>query len=260
VMSPEHIAAAITPRTRCLLPVHLYGRPAEMSALLKIARRHDLRVIEDCAHAIGASLNGRHVGTFGDVGCFSFYPTKNLGAFGDGGMCVTKSPRLAERIRSLRTYGFDAHRIAQTDGRNSRLDELQAAILRVKLTHLPAALAARQRIAGHYRQGLAETACRLPATNDSAVHAYHQFVIRCPNRNRVIAVCETRGIGYGIHYETPLHHMPAFRRAHEGRPPLPVTESAAGEILSLPIYPELHVDEIAQVIAAVRIGLSEASP
>ncbi|HUQ71865.1 MAG TPA: DegT/DnrJ/EryC1/StrS family aminotransferase [Planctomycetaceae bacterium] len=256
LMSPSLVAAAITPRTRCLLPVHLHGLSAEMPALLDIARRHDLRVIEDCAHAHGASHKGRHVGTFGDVGCFSFYPTKNLGAYGDGGMCVTNNVRLAERLRSLRMYGFDANRIAQTDGRNSRLDEVQAAILRVKLTHLPAALAARQDIAGAYRRGLSGLPCRLPAAHDDAVHACHQFVIRCPNRGGVMAACDARGVGYGIHYETPLHHMPAYRGAHEGRPPLPVTDAAATEILSLPIYPELRADEIEQVIAAVRAGLS----
>lgn len=253
LMDVDQLESAITPRTRCVLPVHLHGRPVNMPKLLEIARRHNLRVVEDCAHAHGCRLAGRHVGTFGDVGCFSFYPTKNLGAYGDGGMCVTNDPWLAERLRALRMYGFDDHRIARTNGRNSRLDELQAAILRVKLKHLPEALAARRQIAAWYREALSAF-CRCPADPPDSEPACHQFVIRCPDRRRVIAALTAREIGWGIHYETPLHQMPAFHDEPAGGPPLRVTEQASREILSLPLYPGLTRSEVDQVIAAVQAG------
>jgi dTDP-4-amino-4,6-dideoxygalactose transaminase len=254
-MDLERVEAAITPRTRCLLPVHLYGLPVDMPELCLLARRHGLRIIEDCAHAHGATLGGRHVGTFGDIGCFSFYPTKNLGAYGDGGMCVTQDAALARRLRSLRMYGCDGDRIAQVDGRNSRLDELQAAILRVKLAHLPAALQARRNIADRYRDGLSRAACRLPAGRSGTEHAWHQFVIRCPDRARVQAAMQAHGVGYGVHYDPPLHLMPAFRRYHAEGSPLRITEQAAREVLSLPLYPGLQPEEIDRVVSAVRAGL-----
>jgi dTDP-4-amino-4,6-dideoxygalactose transaminase len=256
LMSPRYVAEAITPRTRCLLPVHLHGLAADMPELLAIARRHDLKVIEDCAHAHGATWNGRPVGTFGDVGCFSFYPTKNLGAVGDGGLCVTSQRRLAERLRSLRMYGFDEQRIATADGLNSRLDELQAAVLRVKLPHLAESVAARRAIAAEYHAGL-KAVCRLPASPTGCAHAWHQYVIRTTRRAALCQTLDEHGIGYGIHYATPLHVMPAYRRFAQGRPPLPNTEAAAREILSLPMYPELTADEVAAVIAAVRAGLTQ---
>lgn len=256
LMSPENVEAAITPRTRCLLPVHLYGQPAPMDALLDVARRHDLRIIEDCAHAHGATLNNRHVGTLGDIGCFSFYPTKNLGAYGDAGICVTNNARLAERLRMLRTYGCNETRVAQSHGRNSRLDEIQAAILRIKLADLPESLIARRNIAEAYHRGFVESPCQLPPTVDGSVHAYHQFVICCPNRARVTAICDAHGVGYGIHYPIPLHRMPAFRDVLNQDLTLPVTELAAAEVLSLPLYPELRQDEVEDVVSAVRAGLT----
>lgn len=255
LMSPEKVERAITSRTRCLLPVHLYGLPASMKSLLEIARRHDLRVIEDCAHAHGATIDHRHVGTFGDIGCFSFYPTKNLGACGDAGMCVTNDIRLAGRLRMLRNYGCNQARVAQFDGRNSRLDEIQAAILRVKLVHLPEALVARWDIAKSYHRAFAGLPCQLPPSVHGAIHAYHQFVVRCPDRARVTTACDAYGVGYGIHYPIPLHRMPAFRGGPGQDGCLPVSELAATEVLSLPLYPELRQDEVDCVIAAVRAGL-----
>jgi aminotransferase EvaB len=251
-IDPEAAARAVTPRTRAILPVHMHGTPIDMEPLLQIARNRNLRVIEDCAHAHGARRGGIHVGVTGDVGCFSFYPTKNLGAYGDGGMCVTNDTALAERLRALRMYGFGPGRIAMTDGRNSRLDELQAAVLRVKLRHLPEHLESRRRIADRYARGFAGVDVTLPPSSRSVESAFHQFVVRTSQRARVTAALDAAEIGWGIHYDTPLHHMPAYREFHAGQPPLPLTDAAAREILSLPIYPELHDNEVDQVIAVVR--------
>jgi aminotransferase EvaB len=251
-LDPEAAARAVTSRTRAILPVHMHGSPIDMQPLLQLARNRNLRIIEDCAHAHGARRSGVHVGVAGDVSCFSFYPTKNLGAYGDGGICVTNDRTLAERLRSLRMYGFGPGRIAMTDGRNSRLDELQAAVLRVKLSHLPEHLESRRRIAARYLRGFADVDVTLPPLLPSAESAFHQFVIRTPLRERVTAALDAAQIGWGIHYDTPLHHMPAYREFQAGQPPLPLTEGAAGEILSLPIYPELLDDEVDQVIAVVR--------
>ena len=251
-IDPEAAARAVTSRTRAILPVHMHGTPIDMEPLLQIARNRNLRIIEDCAHAHGARHRGMHVGVAGDVGCFSFYPTKNLGGYGDGGMCVTNDTGLAERLRALRMYGFGPGRIAMTDGRNSRLDELQAAVLRVKLKHLPAHLDARRRIAARYTRGLNGVEVTLPPSVQFAESAFHQFVIRTPLRSQVTAALDAANIGWGIHYDTPLHHMPAYREFHAGQPPLPLTDAAAREILSLPIYPELHDNEVDQVIAVVR--------
>ncbi len=259
-IDPEAAARAITARTRALLPVHLHGAAVDMRPFRQLATRHHLRIIEDCAHAHGSTRDGRHVGTEGEVGCFSFYPTKNLGAFGDGGMCVTNNESMAERLRALRMYGFGPGRIALTDGRNSRLDELQAAVLRVKLRHLPQQLTARRRIAARYFRGFEGLEVALPSRESGSTSAFHQFAIRTASRERVIAALDAAEIGWGIHYDTPLHHMPAYREFHTGREPLRHTDSAAGEILSLPIFPELRNDEVDEVIATVRRALPQRTP
>jgi len=258
-IDPEAASRAVTPRTKAILPVHMHGFPCEMEPLLELARSQGLQIIEDCAHAHGATRDGRHVGTAGHVSCFSFYPTKNLGAYGDGGICVSNDHATAERLRALRMYGMGPGRIAQTDGRNSRLDELQAAVLRVKLRHLPEQLAARRRIAQRYRQGLANVELTLPPTESSSQSAYHQFVIRTAAREKLIAVLDDHEIGWGIHYDTPLHHMPAYREFHSGRESLTHTETAARQMLSLPIFPELEDHEVDQVIAAVCSTLPSRS-
>lgn len=260
LMDPDSTAAAINSKTRCLLPVHLHGIPADILQFRQLADQYGLSIVEDCAHAHGTRLRGQHVGTMGDIGCFSFYPTKNLGAYGDAGMCVTQNPALATRLRSLRMYGFDSDRIAQSDGRNCRLDELQAAILRVKLRSLPAAVRARQKIANQYYAGLAcaavEGSLRLPTTTPDSEHSFHQFVIRTDHRALLIDSLKTHRIGYGIHYDTPLHQMPAFRPYHEGFAPLPESDRAAARILSLPMYPELLPAETERVLEVVRAALA----
>ncbi len=257
LMNIELVESMISPATRCLLPVHLYGLSVAMEPLRSVARKHNLRIVEDCAHAHGATSNGTHVGNFGDVGCFSFYPTKNLGAYGDGGICITNDETLATNLRSLRMYGFRDDRIAHQDGRNSRLDELQAAVLAVKLKSLNSAVSRRREIAARYIRELADLAAQtagrwlLPSENTIPEHAFHQFVIRVPDRAMLIDHLVRNQIGFGIHYQTPLHQMPAFRRDGDA-PLLPVTESAASQILSLPMYPELTEDEISHVIHILK--------
>jgi dTDP-4-amino-4,6-dideoxygalactose transaminase len=247
LIDPEQVAACIRPKTRAILVVHLYGAPAEMSSLLQVAARHHLAVIEDCAQAHGARICGQHVGTFGTVGCFSFYPTKNLAACGDGGLCITADERLARRMRQLRFHGFDEQRVAQVAGINSRLDEIQAAILRVRLARLNEALRARHAIAAQYRERLAATELRLPAVVEGLQHAWHLFVVRTARRAEITQRLSAAQIGYGIHYPRPVHLMPAYEHLGYRRGSLPVTERAAEEVLSLPLFPELTYDEVETV-------------
>ena len=243
---------AVNPRTRCLLPVHLYGRPVAMEPLLELAARRGLAVVEDCAQAHGARLADRHVGTFGDVGCFSFYPTKNLGAYGDGGMCVSADAGLAERLRRLRFYGFgkdDRH--ARIEGANSRLDEIQAAVLRVKLGRLDALLDERRAIADRYRTGLAGAALHLPSEPPQTRHAFHLFVVQSERRRALRAALEAAGIGSAIHYPEPVHRMEAYARLGYRDGDLPVSERASERVLSLPIYPGLERSAVDEVIATL---------
>ncbi|MHB8901530.1 MAG: DegT/DnrJ/EryC1/StrS family aminotransferase [Thermoguttaceae bacterium] len=257
LIDPDAVEAAVGPRTRAILPVHLYGRPAPMDALGKIAARHGLAVVEDCAQAHGARIAGRHVGTFGAIGCFSFYPTKNLGALGDAGLCVTDDQRLARRMRQLRFHGFDEHRTVQIEGLNSRLDELQAAVLRVLLRRLDARLEARRQIACQYLAALRDAALGLPATDPGTDHAWHLFVVRTGQRPRLIEGLRRAGVGCGIHYPVPVHLMPAYRHLGVAPGSLPATELAAEEVLSLPLYPELENDEIRSVCRAVVACLED---
>ncbi len=259
LLDPAGIEGCVGPRTRAIVPVHLYGRPAGMAAILAIASRHALPVVEDCAQATGARIGGRHVGTFGTIGCFSFYPTKTLGAYGDGGLCVTGDPHLAQRMRRLRFHGFDSARVVREEGINSRLDEVQAAILRVKLRHLDEAIDARTRIAHRYLDALAGADVRLPGTDPGTDHAWHLFVVRSSNRGRLIDALQEAGIGYGIHYPRPVHRMPAYRDLGFGAGSLPVTERVADEVLSLPLYPELTADEVAAVSRTVRSACGDAA-
>ena len=255
LMDPGKVELLITQRTRAILPVHLYGLIAPMEELTDIAERYSLRVIEDCAHAHGATLDGRHAGTFGDIGCFSFYPTKNIGALGDAGLCLTGSAELAEKLRQLRMYGFGRERIASVDGVNSRIDELQAAILRVRLKHFPENQRRRTAIAERYLSALQGLAVRLPVADPRQQHAWHQFVIRTADRERVTSALDKNSVGWGIHYEYCLHRMPAFAPFFCDGQSLPVTEKATDEILSLPVSPELTDLECDRVIGVLREAL-----
>lgn len=249
-IDPDAIAEAIGPKTRAIIAVHLYGLPADMDAIMTIADERGIPVIEDCAQAIGARHAGRRVGSIGRAGCFSFYPTKNLGAIGDGGMIVTDDKVFAERVRRLRQYGWDEARESRETGLNSRLDEIQAAILRVKLPHLDADNEKRAGIARFYNEALAGTPLVPPAGRPACEHVYHLYVVRSPDRAAIIKAMRNAGIAAGVHYPVPAHLQPAYRGCGFEAQRLPHTERAAGEVLSLPIYPELSRDDMTKVAEA----------
>lgn len=250
-IDPAKIEAAITPRTRAIITVHLYGQCADMQPILEIARRHNLIVIEDAAQAHGAEYKDQSVGSIGDIGCFSFYPGKNLGAYGDGGMIVTNDPEKANLARLLRNHGRRTKYEHLTEGYNYRLDALQAAILRVKLKHLPDWNERRRSVAHHYNELLGGLPIRLPI--EHFMHVYHLYVIRSAQRDKLSLYLRNLGISTGIHYPIPLHLQPAYRnhpQAGQGR--FPVTEQCAGEVLSLPMYPELTEEQIVTVSEAIK--------
>ena len=251
-MAIDRLEAAISPHTKAIIPVHLYGQPADMLPILEVARHHDIKVIEDGAQAHGAVYREQRVGAWGDLACFSFYPTKNLGALGDGGMVVTSDGALAERVRLLREYGWAERYVSHAVGWNSRLDALQAAVLRVKLRNLDADNAARARLASMYDGALAETGLMLPARRQQASHVYHLYVVRSRQRDALQAFLKTRGVGALVHYPVPVHRQPAYQGRLLKSDALPATEQAAREVLSLPLYPELSKTEIQAVIDAVR--------
>lgn len=242
-------------RPRAVIPVHLYGHPADMPAILEIARRYELLVIEDCAQAHGAALAGHRVGTWGHLATFSFYPTKNLGALGDGGAVVTNDARLAENVRLVREYGWRERYVSQLAGMNSRLDELQAAILRVKLPHLDGENARRREIAAVYDRMLAETdRVERPGRRAGVDHVFHLYAIRSRNRDQLQEYLKAHAIGTLIHYPVPVHQQPAYRdRVPLGAGGLPHTEQVCREILSLPMYPQM-TDEQARYVGQTIIG------
>ena len=239
-LDPLALESALGPRTRAVVPVHLSGRPAPMAEVVAFARRHGLFVVEDAAQAHGAALDGRPVGSFGDAAAWSFYPTKNLGAVGDGGMVTTDDPGVADRLRRLRAYGYRTRDDAEELGLNSRLDELQAAFLSRRLRRLPEANERRAALAALYDARL-EGAVRIPPRLRGARPCHHLYVVRVPERDRVREGLAARGIGTEIHYPRAVHQQRAFEGLPRG--PLPVTERAVGEILSLPLYPELTDEE-----------------
>ena len=256
-MAPRELSRVLqTPppgRPAAVLPVHLYGQPADLSAISDIARRHGLRLIEDCAQSHGAQWRGRQTGSVGDIACFSFYPTKNLGALGDGGMVVTSDLSLATAAREIREYGWRERYISARVGINSRLDPIQAAILGVKIERLLADNSRRQAIADRYDAGLSGLPLVLPVRRPETTHVFHQYVVRLDERDRLRDWLRAAGIGSGIHYPAPVHCQPAYTgRLTTGPSGLGVTERAAPQILSLPMYPQLSDDAVERVIAEIR--------
>ena len=234
-------------KPKAIMSVHLYGHPADMLSILALAKRHSLYVIEDCAQSHGAALDGRMTGTWGDMAAFSFYPTKNLGAIGDGGMVVTDNQALAERVRLLQQYGWRERYISDIPGRNSRLDELQAAVLRVKLRGLDKENLQRQMLAQTYNELLADIGLTLPTVRPGASHVYHQYVACLPQRDALITYLRQAGIGTLIHYPVPVHLQPAYQCRLPVVAPLPWTEQIAKQVLSLPMFPQLSDDHIRRV-------------
>lgn len=253
-IDPERLTAAIGPKTAAVLPVHLYGQVCDMDAVMTIARRSGLKVIEDCAQAHGATYGDHPVGGFGDAGCFSFYPTKNLGALGDGGMIVSNDLELVERLRRLRQYGWDKDRLATEAGWNSRLDDIHAAVLRVKLSQFDARARRRRDIAAQYDAAFRGLPMALPVARPHATHAYHLYVVALPDtsaRDRMRSWLSDQEIGTSIHYPVPVHLQPAYHGRIETRGGMTVTEDLASRIISLPLYPDLTDDEVESVCAAV---------
>jgi dTDP-4-amino-4,6-dideoxygalactose transaminase len=284
----DRIEAALTPATRALLPVHLFGRPVDMERINAIALRHDLRVIEDCAQATGASWAGRPVGSWGDAGCFSFFPTKNLGAAGDGGAVVCRDSTLAQRIRELAVHGMPRRYLHTDLGYNSRLDAMQAAVLNVKLPHLPLWVERRRRIAQRYREALGDLTTLQLAEAGPDGHSWNQFVVRVPGCPADMASCAGRctpssdsanfglpeaccrdwlkqrlqdeGVITIIYYPIPIHRQPAYAELGYGPGSLPVTERLCVEVLSLPIFPELGDEQQERVITTLRQLVGAGSP
>lgn len=250
VMDPLDAETRITERTKAIVPVHLFGNAVDMDAVLALAGRRHLRVVEDCAQACGTTFGGRAVGTWGDVGCFSFYPTKNLGAYGDGGLCFTRDETLADAMRKIRVYGCERNLHAECEGVNSRLDELQAAVLDVQLRHLPQCLEERRRLAAMYADNLPPN-CSMQGITPGTRHSYHLVVIQSNRRRSLMARLEAADIRYGVHYLTPIHRMKAYEFLGYSPGSLPLTEAAADRVLSLPCFPGLSLDAVQKVCAAL---------
>jgi len=251
-MDPDKIEAAITPRTRAIVPVHLYGHPCDVDAILAVAEAHGVPVIEDCAQAHGTEYTGRCCGTFGAAGAFSFYPSKNLGAYGDGGAITTNDGALAEKLRILRNYGEERRYYHSCKGINSRLDEIQAAILRVKLRHLDEWNAARRERAAKYLELLKDVPLVLPHEAAWGRHNYHLFVVRSPHRDDLQTHLKKQGIATFLHYPVPIHLQEAYADLHQDRGAFPETEKTCDEVLSLPMYAELPFDHIKRVAKAIH--------
>lgn len=250
-LDPELARQAITARTRAILPVHLFGQPADMAPLQRMCDEHGLLLIEDCAQSFGATSGGRQTGSFGALGCFSFFPSKNLGCYGDGGMVVTSDDRLAEQLRMLRNHGSKVRYHHDIIGYNSRLDELQAAILNVKLQHIDRFNRLRRQNAHYYSERLASPGVVPPFEDGKGVHVYHQYTLLTDRREAVQQALTQAGCASAIYYPIPLHRQNVFA-AEFSRVSLPVSESVAARCLSLPIYPELSEAQMDRVIAAIR--------
>ena len=251
-IDPAAIEAAITERTKAIVPVHLYGQPAEMDPIMELAEPHGLCVIEDAAQAVGARYKGRRVGSTGHAGCLSFYPTKNLGAYGDGGMVVTNDAALAEKIGVLRRQGSKKKYHAEVLGFNSRLDSLQAAILGVKLGYLDDWNEARRRPAQRYSELLADLPVTTPYESPDVYHVYHQYTIRAPQRDTLAAYLKKRGVSTMIYYPVPLHLQKLYASLGYREGSLPMSEVASREVLSLPMYPELTETQQTSIARAIR--------
>ena len=251
LMDLTKLPSLLAKRTKAVIPVHLFGNVVDVPFIRKIIGGRDIRIIEDCAQAHGAKLRDEMAGTMGDIGAFSFYPTKNLGAYGDAGLCYSSDMSIIKKMRSIRMYGFDGRYYSEQEGINSRLDEVQSAILRVKLKHLPFYIEERRKIAEYYNRNLSNKALRI-VQGDGVYHTYHLFVVKVSDRDLLCEQLIQKGVATGIHYPYPIHLMRAYNFLGYKKGSLPHTESLAETILSLPIYPELSEVDVDQVCAALN--------
>lgn len=243
-IDPKKIEEAITPKTKAIIPVHLYGQPCDMESIMAIAKKHNLRVVEDCCQAIGSSFKGQKVGTFGDIGCYSFYPTKNLGTMGDGGLCTVNDEKLKDRLIALRNHGSMVRYHNDELGVNSRLDEIQAAILRVKAKHIDEWNTKRREHAAYYNKLFAGCAdIQTPKELDNTYCVYHQYTVKIPNRDEVHKMLQEKGIGAMLYYPIPLHFQKVNAWLGMGAGSLPITEKNTEVVISLPMFPELTTEE-----------------
>lgn len=252
MMDTELVTSKITERTRCIIPVHLWGQCVDMDKLRDVAETRGLILVEDCAQAFGSRYKGRPAGTLGEAGCFSFYPTKNLGAYGDAGAIVTPDEDLAARLRSMRMYGYDEKAISQIGGMNARVSEIQAAILRIKLRRFPGDFKRRIDIASTYNRCINNHLITKPACEAYCEPSYHQYVVRCVQRERLEHWLRRRDIGFGIHYPVPVHMMPAYRSLGYATDDLPNTARSCSTILSLPVHENLQDDEVEFIVDALN--------
>ena len=259
LMDVRQLESALTPQTRAIIPVHLYGQSVEMRPVMEFARTHGLRVIEDASQAHGATYEGQRVGSFGDIGCFSLYYSKNLGAYGEAGICVTNDHELAASLRILRDHGSLVRYQHEVLGVNARLDELQAAVLRVKLRYLEQWNAARHAHAGVYSEQLQGVVEAVPLVRPGASHVYYVYVVQVQERDQFRTLLEQEGIATGIHYPIPIHLQPACARYGYSRGALPVTEDVTEHIVSLPMYPELTAEQIQRVVNAVKSSIASTA-
>jgi dTDP-4-amino-4,6-dideoxygalactose transaminase len=251
-LDPQQIEHLVTTRTKAIVPVHLFGQPAPMEDINILARKLGLKIVEDCAQAHGADIQGKKVGSFGDAAAFSFYPTKNLGALGDGGAVVTNMHDVADSVREAREYGWTTRYVSRKPGVNSRLDEIQAAVLRAKLPYLDVANARRRDIAQRYKESITSHAIVSPGEISGTVSGMHLFVVECEARDRLREFLGKAGIGTAIHYPMPVHKQPAYVGRFRGHDQLPCTETLSEKILSLPMYPELTEGQIERICTALQ--------
>ncbi len=247
----DKIAGAVSKRTKAIVPVHLWGNAVEMDKLTYVAKKYNLKVIEDCAQAAGTLYKGEHVGNFGNIGCFSFYPTKNLGAYGDAGAVVTDDGELARKVKMIRNYGYDKKGVTVIKGANFRISEIQSAILRVKLKHLSRWIERRREIAGFYINNVKNKKVKLPYVNGNVKHSFHQFVIRTGKRDDLCNRFDENGIEFGIHYPVPVHKMPYYSDRLKSEFGLKITEEASGEIISIPVHEALDDREINKIVDVI---------
>jgi dTDP-4-amino-4,6-dideoxygalactose transaminase len=259
-MNPSLIEAAITPRTRAILPVHLHGLMADMDPIMEIARRHDLVVIEDAAQAHGAEYKGRSAGSIGDLGCFSFYPGKNLGAYGEGGAVVSNDSKFAQRVFSLRDWGQESKYNHVLHGYNYRMDGIQGAVLNVKMNYIEAWTEARRSVASYYDHLLEKHRCRRPVPPPHSRHVYHVYAVGLAQRGEAQKALQAAGIGVGIHYPVPVHLQKAYAGLGYGAGDFPITELLANQFLSVPIYAELRPEQVSKVVMELeKVFLAEAA-